>query len=163
MARRSRKFSNGGKNYVWVAARIRQDISTVVQSDLIVTATDWSVGSAQRSATIIAMRGWLSFANEGILSTTMAMYIDVADADTPSLDPNDVDTYIEASIMWTHGMFKSAGAISGIVQLADRVIDVKAKRKITSGDNCRLITSASVVDEIQVFGIIRTLLLLNNS
>jgi len=63
--------------------------------------------------------------------------------------------------MMTGGWSKPVGANSPSAHHMEQ-INVKAKRKIKSGTDCRIVLSASVDGEIVVTGILRALLLLNN-
>ena len=158
--RARRSSSKGDKNYVWTAVRINRVIALTPSEDLLVTDTDWSADGGQRSATVIAIRGYLTFANVGVAAAYAQWYMGVADADITPESPDLVDTYVDEDIMYTGGVLKSAAGAAGD-NLYSTIIDVKAKRKIKTGMNLRLILEASSASEIQVTGIIRTLLLLN--
>ena len=158
--RARRSSSRGDKNYVWTAVRVNRVLGLVATEDLLVTDTDWSADGGQRSATVIAIRGYLTFANVGAAAAYGQWYMGVADADIVPESPDLVDTYVDEDIMWTGGVLKSAAGADGD-NLLTVDVDVKAKRKIKTGMNLRLIMEASSASEIQVSGIIRTLLLLN--
>ena len=160
-SRHTRSFSSGGKNYMWAAARIGRNIPTTTSRDLLVADSDWNVTGGSKSCTIIAMRGYLSFRSLGTTTGDAKWYIGKLDKDATAADPDVVDTYVEEDIMYTGGLNKGAGAVDA-VQLHHEFIDVKAKRRIKSGTDIILASSALVTTQVRMDGIIRTLLLLNN-
>ncbi len=164
MGRRTRKFSSGGKNYLWAAVLVGQNIPNSPSfGGKLVQDTDWATHGGQQKATVLAIRGWLATKAVGTSSATAHMFIGVGDEDEAASQASPIlaQTYIDEDIMWTGGASKAAGALSdGDIGYFE--INIKAKRKIRSGQEVRLVTEASVVSQIALHGILRTLLLLNS-
>ncbi len=161
--RRTSKHTSGGKNYVWTVVRIGRALSTTVSSDILVADADWNSNASQNKATILAVRGYLNFRSIGTSDADCKYYIGTQDEDLTVLaSPDTAGTYVDEDIMYTNGIGKGAGAVEA-VQLYLDVFNIKAKRKLRTGMELRLIARASANSQIQVAGIIRTLLLLNNS
>jgi len=160
--RASRSYSSGGKNYVWAVALIDSGLTTTPVRHQLVTDTDWEAIAGQASATVIAVRGYLAFRSIGTTLCDSAYYIGVLDGSFGSFaSPGAVTTYVDEDIMWTGGLNKGAGAVEARM-LHHEVINVKAKRKIKSGMDLNLILYCTVDTQVNVTGVIRTLLLKNS-
>jgi hypothetical protein len=164
--RQARARSKQSNNFIWTAVSLDADIplaSPFLQAD-IVSDSDWSVVGGQRGATVMAVRGWLSFTSIGTSASKCFYYLGTQDKDVTvggSLDPLNVVTYVKEDIMLTGGWSKPVGAIDGACY-HNIDINVKSKRRIKTGVELRLVLAASVVSEIHVIGIIRALLKMNN-
>ncbi len=161
MTRRRRAAGRAKNNYIWTAVEVDREMNGVATADLIVADSDWSVTGGQRSATLLAIRGWLGFHSAGIVEAIGHMAIMLQDEDNATIpDPDAIGTYVDESILWTGGCVKSAGAEEARM-LNYMEINVKAKRKIISGTNVILAVSGAPASEFRVVGILRGLLLLN--
>jgi len=163
MARRQhRSAGRRGKNYVWTAVRMGAALSTVVSVNRLVEDSDWDTSAGQASGTIVAIRGYLCLRAIGVNDATANWYIGITDDDITSFpSPDTIATYTDSDIMYTSGIGSAAGALSdGYIHF--EVIDIKAKRKIKAGTDLVLVMRASANSQIQVSGIIRTLILKNS-
>ncbi len=161
MSRGRRHSAKRGKNYTWVATVIAQDITTSTTQLNLVSDDDWFGGTGQARATIIAVRGWLSFANQLVAEVALFGYVGVLDEDATSSDPTAADTYVDEDIMLTFGVSSMNEAVAGFDGAQAMLIDIKAKRKIRTGQDLRINMRTDIANGYRVNGVIRTLLLKN--
>ncbi len=145
MAKRSgrRAFSRGPKNYIWTAVLLENVTvaTTVLRGENIVTASDW-VTSAQgfERATLLSVRGWISWHNLGSVSVDCKFMI-VKQGDTePDIDAANILSYTEEDVLWTGGDVVPASTVAanGNPFVMHYDIDIKAKRKLSSGNDIAL-------------------------
>ncbi len=163
MARRkTKRFSGaGGKNYLWTVVLFDDAMSTTTEKVPLVADSDWVGAAGQPSATVIAIRGYMAFRSLSTSASGDKWYIGKLDKDVAApANPEVADTYVDEDIMYTGGCAKSTGTAAA-VQLYHEMIDIKAKRRIKGGMELILAHRATVSSQIQVTGVLRTLLLLN--
>jgi len=165
VTKRARRFftDKDGKNKVWVATLIGQTITTSTVAINLVADDDYFGGTGQAHATIIGMRGWLAITPVLPGSGDIIGYIGVTDENVPSGDPSVAASYVNEDIMFTFGQSAMNEAVAGFNESVVMQINVKAKRKIRTGEDCRIPMISTTVNGWRVAGVIRTLLLLNNS
>jgi len=132
-----------------------------------VTAVDWEPNSASlERATIMRVRGWLSFSRSPIATVEvpifLAMY--VTDEDTGTSDPELAAFYSDEDVLWTYGIQFPVGNASAVEigYSHNVVVDVKAMRRITNGQELRLTFVASTSATITMSGVLRTLVRKSN-
>ena len=136
------------------------DDDPTVQFNLV-EPSDWTaVGSAER-ATILRVRGWLTFQPPlGVPSTAFAI-ISLMDEDigVGGSSPVDVATYGDEDILWTYGTSVAVTAAATDLVMATEKVDIKAMRKITSGMDLRISfeTNGPAAAGWTVNGVLRTL------
>jgi len=171
VANRSRRAagrrSSGPKNNIWTT--VIADRVTVAANgqtaDVIVATTDWargSVGGSER-ATILRVRGWMSFAGKRIAgavgSAGLMAYLTVVDEDiSTDADPKTAATYIDEDILWTHGASLSAAAVAESRASVFWEVDVKAMRKIRIGQELRMVWANLGAESIERSMVLRALL-----
>ena len=166
MAKRVRRSasSRSPKNNVWTTiTAFDNGIATgVSQSFPVVLDEDWSGAAGQERATILRIRGWLMVTNKTTTGVrpegTWAAYITVQDEDAPVASAAVASTYTDEDILWTSGgMFTLTDTnATGIV--SERVIDVKAMRKIRIGQTCRLVITNLSDSSLENSVVLRALL-----
>ncbi len=162
MANRRGRASRTKNNYVWSVVSVNRAILTTVTSENLVQDSDWNPSGGQKRATIIAVRGYLMMRAVGVLVSDCHMYLGIMDEDVAtSPDPALAATYVDEDIMWTGGFCKSPGA-QDARQLFHMDINIKAKRKIRSGQELRLNSIGTNASELRLIGILRTLMIVNN-
>jgi len=166
-SRRQRTFSRGDANYVW-AVILGEGITVPVDTaplilDLVADA-DWTAIAGQKSATVMAIRGWMSFVSIGVAFSAGKWYCGTQDEDIltgTGISPGLVGTYVDEDIMWTGGWDKPA-VVTDVGLMHNEIIDIKAKRKIKTATEVRMVLGASATDQIAVSVVLRTLLKLNS-
>ncbi len=176
MARRrssSRARRSGSKNQVW----------TVVTGDSLVLATgvttaigqivideDWvrTTVSSER-ATVLRVRGWLAIASRvttgNVDEGSVAGYLTLADeAKTSFGSALTAASYGEADILWTGGTIFPAQPVDGaVVPQYHTLVDVKAMRKIRSGQRLLLVLTNNMTAGVDVSFVLRALVRLGGS
>ena len=108
--------------------------NAAVFGDNIVQESDWALGTGFERATLFSIRGWISIINGDAASTNVNLCIAVQGDSEATVDCANVATYVDEDILWTGGyLFDPAE-----VQPAQFVIDVKAKRKLSVGQDVSL-------------------------
>ena len=150
-----------GRNMIWLTVvGLNTAITDSTLSADLVADGDWSVSSGKQSATVIAVRGWISVMSpKTAVEVSMAGYIGIQDENATSGSPQSVATYLNEDVMWTHGTHFGSAAITQM----NWDIDVKAKRRLHTGTELRYNFIADVTAELEVSFVLRTLLLKNNS
>jgi len=137
------------KNQVWTTI-LADDLTLgagATTSLAVVDDADWTVVGGSERATIMRVRGWMSVITKGVTGSfarvSMFSYIGVSDEDAPPESAAAVGTYAEEDIMATYGTnfaFTDTGTVG---RSWDQLIDVKAMRKIRTGQQCRLVLTNS--------------------
>jgi len=156
-----RRASRRKGNYLWTAVLAEQiPLTAATLAFVIVADGDWQRSSGQSRATLLSIRGYYTIFNVGVLASDFKAYIQVVDEDAPSEAPISVGTYVSEDIMWTGGFSKAASSQSGAT-FHHEIMNVKAKRKIRTGQECRMVVRASVTSEWQISLVLRGLLKLD--
>ena len=152
MARRVGRRSSGTrgpKNNVWTAIHVTntQQVSTPVSADVVVPA-DWTAVAGFERATLLSIRGYISVSPdvEDISTGSIMFLIMVVDQDTANVDPQLVAPYTEEDILWTWGVQTGGQGAAAIESrpTTNVEINVKSMRKLTNGQEVRLMANASV-------------------
>ncbi len=149
-ASRGRGHSRGSRTRdanVWTTLLVEDNTlapGAAVSFD-IVADTDWKPSSGTSRATLMRVRGWLSIINKfssgSFAGGPVFNYIGVFDEDVSSPNGSLASTYTDEDILWTDGHhypFTDSGAS---VDSYQKVIDVKAMRKIKNGQEIRIVIS----------------------
>jgi len=163
----TRAFTKPNNNYVW-AVILGEGITVPVDTaplilDLVADA-DWTAIAGQKTATVMAIRGWMSFVSIGVAFSAGKWYCGTQDEDIitgAGISPATVGTYVDEDIMWTGGWDKPA-VVTDTGLMHHEVIDIKAKRKIQTATEVRMVLGASATNQIAVSVVLRTLLKLNS-
>ncbi len=154
--------NRGPKNNVWSTVLIDENgtAAGITQTFPLVLDEDWSGASGQERATILRIRGWLSFSNKTTTGVrpegVFFAYITVQDEDAPAAAANLPSSYTDEDIMWTGGGLFTVTDTNATGHVTDLLIDVKAMRKIRIGQVCRLVLTPSV--DVETSGVLRALL-----
>ena len=154
----TRSVRKGPRNLVWTAVLLDEQVvdNTPAVAFDIVEATDWSGAVGLERATLKRIRGWLTFTKAGTTAATGCfLAIHKADKDTGVLSVNGVQAYTDEDILWTGGIALHGGEPS----VQHMLIDVKAMRRVTTGEDIRLSLQGYVANTVQftVTGVLRAL------
>jgi len=163
VARGSRRaVKRGPKDQLWtilVIDGLTVDDITVKQ-EIIVEAADWAVGGGFEHATVLRTRGWLTFQPPTSTPSTMFCTISVQDSDigAGSSNPTDPTVYLDEDIIWTYGT-SVAATVANDLLIPPVIVDVKAMRRITSGQELRLtmVSGGPALAAWSVNGVLRSL------
>jgi len=159
-----RRHVSKRKNNVWTVVLldgVAIPASGLVSSD-IVSPSDWErSASGKEEATVLTVRGWLSYVNKLVLADNnpngVFQYVGIQDEDiSTSPTPTAASTYTEEDIMWTGGHlfpFESSDGSSHTTEF-----NIKAQRRITSGQDLRHVMEVGAGSDLLVSGVIRALL-----
>ena len=166
--RRSRTGTRGPKNNIWANALMNETaVGTAVVSVPLVDATDWVRATGLERATLLSVRGWLSVSATPTIVTLVTWFavIYVADKDASAVSPIAVATYGEEDILWSGGLNWPLGGAGAVERgpAAMMPINIKAMRRITSGQEIRLDMDSTVASIVTVSGVIRSLLRLGGN
>ncbi len=169
MARRGiKRYASkpNNKNQIWTVIQIDAGLVAASPWNIfnVVQDSDWSTTGGRRKATLLSIRGWLSFHQVGATGVDVQGYFVKKDEDVnsgASLDPFVSGTYVDEDIMFTLGYSVPVGAVADVHYTKDYEINIKSKRKIQTGETVGLIAAASAVNEAHVIGILRGLIQLN--
>jgi len=158
-----RRGSRAKGKYIWSSILLEafNVPATPVGADIVI-GTDFAAHSGREGVTLMAIRGWLSWvAQVGTGQDVCMCYMAVVDEDEAStavsLDPASVAVYTDEDILWTGGFSAQSTTDVGSKEQHVETINVKARRKIHTGQEVRLIMTTSN-DEIQISGVLRALL-----
>ena len=159
----TRSRSSGVKNQVWTALLLSGqtfDDAPVIEFP-IVEETDWKARGGFEHATLLRIRGWLTFQPPAIVPSTALMCIGVVDngVGATSLNPNDVATYTREDILWTSGISMANSGVANDVMNNPIEVDVKAMRRITNAQEVRIsfVSGGPVAATWTVNGVLRAL------
>ncbi len=165
MARnRSRSVKRGPKNQVWTTI-LNQSVTIIAGATKtgtnIVQDDDWSGANGQERATILRVRGWFSlvnkFATGSFAGGGFFAYVGLYDNDELSAPANLAGTYAAEDIMATWGKefaFTDTGTVGDVWS---EVIDIKAMRKIRTGQALRFVATNSTANDAKISLVIRAL------
>ena len=142
--RSRRAFKRGPKNYVWMTLLIGNVLVAdgAIGGNNIVQTSDWAGDFGFERSTLLTVRGWLSFAGQGVTALSVfALIAKIGDSEPDAdIGPSLVASYTDNDILWTGGF--NAQVESGDGPGAERHyrenIHIKVKRKMTVGDNIAL-------------------------
>jgi len=155
--------SSSLKNQVWTSVLLDTtvDDTPVVAAD-IVQRTDWEVTGSAEKATLMRVRGWLSFAVQGKtdpLTQALFMGIVVINEDAFPANPDTVTFYTSEDVLWTYGI-QFAGGLSTATETPTSYqvpVDVKSMRRIGNNQDVRLVMLGTTARVILVAGVLRAL------
>ncbi len=139
-----RSFSSGKTEKLWTSLISNSGlISTSPIGFDIVEPVDWERSSvAQEHATLLRIRGQLSL----IVKVTDSQYnamIYVVNQSRGTSDPSSAQVLVDEDILWTYCV-QGGNAPSTVIE--SMVIDVRAKRKITSSTDVRMVEISDTVN-----------------
>lgn len=176
MRRFRRSFRRGSsrrkRDFLWVASSIALNAPSGTEQQTILSPAQWQVGAtvAFERATLVAIRGWLSFKQvTGDAGSFAALYLAIFKASqTIVMNPALIASYDDRDLLWTHGMaLMGSDGMSppgnfNQLQLGQNTlqVDIRVKRKVNSNENINITSnSASGVGQpgYEVTGILRCL------
>ncbi len=174
MARRrfNRAVSRRNKNQVWTVSIV--DDTTVAAAATavlasIVAESDWETSTASaEKATCLRIRGWLSMRQGTVAgagsSGGVFLYIVKQDDDAVFPAASSASTYAEEDILWLGGWsVGTLGDTTARTLVQDMIIDVKAMRRIRTGQNIALVASNTSGGDIVFEGVLRGLVRMGGS
>jgi len=154
---------SGPKDQTWTTVLLDNtvvDDNPTVGADLVIPA-DWGAGAGLERATVLRVRGWLTFQPPVALPSTCFMAIETQDQGlgAAAVDPTLPAFYADEDVVWTRGVSVAVTAAANDLYVPTLDVDVKAMRKITSGMVLRLSmrTNGPVGAQWTVNGVLRTL------
>jgi len=169
--RRSFRRSRAKRDLLWVSNSVAQTTGAGLTASVqLLAPSEWQVGanSSFERATVLAVRGWLSFNQTGTPTSPApnaalygAIYKNAVSA--PPMDPAALVDYDDHDILWTFGGSLREFGISEIVirnELQWWPIDIKTKRKVNSSENIELAINCAgggTPGTVEVTGILRVL------
>ena len=163
--RRSSRSARSSGALVWTTL-INEESSIAVGatktgSDIVADA-DWTGVGGQERATILRVRGWFSVTIEpaAVLegAGTAFAYIGVYDEDELSVDASVAGTYKDEDIMATYGhQFPYSNIGQPSPDTWDQEVDIKAMRKIRSGQDLRFVMTNKTPLILEVSLVLRAL------
>jgi len=171
MARRSsrgggRSVRRGPKNQVWTNIVMDENnvlATTTAVLGIIVGDSDWAVsGSSSERATILRVRGWLSLRQETVVGVgspgTLFLAIHLTDEDATVPDFSSPGTYAEEDVLWTGGvLLPSLGDATARSFNFNWMIDIKAMRKLRTGQTLNLVVTNGSGGTVDFSGVVRAL------
>ena len=163
---RGKRYARKSGNLVWTV--VTNDSFTInpgvtVSGSDIVSDSDWTVLGGMERATILRVRGWFGINVEPALALTAGGpvfgYIGLFDGQEPSTAADLATTYNEEDILTTFGWqfpYTNIGEAPGPTWHQD--IDVKAMRKIRSGQDLRFVLTNLHSLKVEVSFVLRALL-----
>ena len=167
---RSRSFrgarrSSGPKNNIWtsVLAAGSSIAAAAIPNFNIVQGTDWERSAAGKEiGTLLSIRGYLTVQNqlidEALGSGQLMAYIGKFDAGEGVINPGVVGTYVAEDILWTGGKAMPAVAAADHWDGWHVEFNVKAMRRISSGEEIRLVIANQSANAVQATMVIRGLI-----
>ena len=145
-------------NYLWTAVIADRVVASTSGVNLVVLdPTDWERGATSfERATLVAVRGWLHIVPTTLAANTLFLYLGMYDEDETSTVGDIVAAYTTEDVLWTGGLQYGA---TGLEDNRAMHIDmhVKAKRRITSANEIRLVMTSSLSNNFSVSGVLRAL------
>jgi len=172
MARARRSFRRNDKSgLLWTAAGVvaaRENLAPgqTFIFETVIVSSDIVGGVAQGSCTLLRIRGWLSICvNESASGDAdwVAVYAvyDANDDLTGPGQPQQINTYTGEDILWTGGgqgnQWSAVPTAVTNTQETTQVIDIKAKRRLKSGQSVLLVIANVGTADISVLGMQRAL------
>ena len=153
---------------VWITTVIAASILEATPTDigLLVIPSDWGNQQGFDRATVMGIRGWLSYAQQAAITAAdasgsyLAIYVTDQSVAANSMDPSTATEYQDFDTLWTDGMCLTQTTGTAGPFLA-RQLDIKARRRITSASAVKLamtVDSDTATPRVNVNGVVRTLL-----
>ncbi len=162
--RRHSRAVSRRKDNIWTTVSLPGTIiAATIQLDAnIVEPSDWErQSSGKEGATLMGIRGYLSVTNRtatGALgSGNVLAYIAKFDKDVASPSPAVAATYAEEDILWTGGTRVPFSEAASQWPGWDVEFNVKSMRRITNGEDIRLIVLNQLAVAIQIASVVRGL------
>ena len=163
--RRTRTRRSGLKSNVWSVVVLDNVLipSAGVEAAIVIPDEWQPAAGGFEHATMLRIRGWLSIARITTVVTlhTIALVIYKIDQNDTLKSALSATTYNEEDVLWTGGLNYPTIA-SGLgddgLNPVQFDIDVKAMRRITSGDDVRLSMISSVNNASRISGVLRALI-----
>jgi hypothetical protein len=166
-ARRMRSIKQQG-DLIWItsviAAVLLENTATVLSQ--IVIPSDWSANTGFDRCTLMRIRGWLSVVQSGAATaaTPTAFYMamltkGINDADVPN--PADAQIYSDYDTIWNDGMGLTAAVSSTQLSQRGSQLDIKSKRRLTSGTDLSLVgflVPDAATPRVEITGVVRALI-----
>ena len=154
-------------NNVWTAVVMAQVLmDTTSQQAVIVTPDEWQAASTGfKHATLLRIRGWISIAKVQAVDTAqgifLAIYVD--DQTSGSASPGVAATYNTEDILWSGGVSFAGSDAASLESLTsfNLDVDVKAMRRIDSGESVRFVFTSTVNSAAVISGVLRGLVRLS--
>jgi len=133
----------------------------------VVTDTDWVRAAGFERATILRVRGMMSFTNKidalAVAGGFVAAYVALMDEDASVPPATTVATYTDEDILWadSHNIPFVVADGSGFVYHFP--IDIKAMRKMRAGQDLNFVLTNLATADIQFSGVVRALLRLGGN
>ena len=164
-SRRRSSYSRKG-GYIWTNVKLSSEaVANTVISLPVVDSSEFSQTGSQKMVTLMAIRGWLS-ATKVVASggTVLFGLIGVFDDDLAStateMDPAVSSTYTDEDILWTFGCelpdWSTASQAGGGIWHQE--VNVKARRKIKTGQDVRIVYTNTLGSRVLLSGVLRALL-----
>ena len=166
MANRNRHRATRTKGaLIWTVVgntRFQINAGVTVSGSDIVEDTDWTTVGGQERATLMRIRGWFSV-NQGPVgvltaSGPVSAYIGLFDADEAAPSASAINTYVDEDILATYGHgfpYTDIGESPGTFW--DQHVDVKAMRKIRTGQDVRFVITNDNPTAVYISFIMRAL------
>jgi len=164
--RRSGRAVSRQKDQVWAVSLFQNtDIGSGVTAVLasLVDKTDWHAsGSSSQRATLLRVRGWFSMRQETAAGVgapgPVYLYVTNVDEDATVAIASNPNTYADEDILWTGGVqCPSLGDATVRSFTRDWILDIKAMRKIRSGQRIDLAVTNTTTQNVEFSGVIRSL------
>jgi len=162
-----RRGSRSKGEYIW-AAVVADEVSVTATPQglpLVITGDFANIGGQKTGITLLAIRGWYSLTSVASASpesffAAIIKHDEDADLTAVENDPATVGFYVDEDILWTGGWLNGAMTTDiGIRPTYHELIDVKARRKLKSGENIsiQLVTNGGG-NAVDISGVWRALL-----
>jgi len=158
------------RDLIWCTSRIDQVVldDGLLSISTILSPAEWEASTTGFDrGTLLAVRGWLNAiqgaAGTFASQTMMAMYIvKNSSAAATAFSPLNAASYDSSDVLWTWGTQVQSAVSNDKGRLTYTLgIDVRAKRKVTSGDVIQLVTAMDIdaagAPTYNVSGILRCL------
>jgi len=153
-SRSVRRFSRGGKDYIWCTTRVDQVVldDELVSISTLLSPSDWEASTTGFDrGTLVSIRGWLS-TQQGAAGTTndatlMAMYVvKNSSAAASTFSPLLASSYDNSDVLWSSGLMVTGTPIrdNSRMAISTQQIDIKSKRKVSSGDVIQLVSAMDI-------------------
>ncbi len=154
--------SRGPKNNVWtVVLGTDVSVSTTPQEFVVVESADWQGGILGfQHGTLLRVRGWMSTSqiNSTATSVLFSSCLYVVDEDEGTNNPQAALTYTDEDVLWTGGVQMTGGGGTDSKAMHVFDVDVKAMRKINSGQEVRMAVVASQSTSTKMSLLLRALI-----
>jgi len=158
------------RELIWVSVGVQASLlETTLDIAQLVISADWATTAGFDRATILGIRGWLSVAQTAAGTGSeapgiwLAIYKCGEDSPANSMDPHNAQDYVDFDVLWSGGQGGGTSS-TGANAFRSYEINVKARRKINSGEQLRMaatVPTDTATPRFNVTGMLRTLLQLD--